>query len=98
MTMNIRTLAAVAVAALILTATASKAEILLQGQPDEQGVSDAADSTTDAANDRLLIVNGNTGHVVYDDGRDDLFCVTRRVVVGYNQWGYPIRKRTMHCR
>jgi hypothetical protein len=104
MTMNFRTLAAVAVAALILTATASKAEILLQSQPSEQGYSDAADaadSSTDAAsaaNDRLMIVNGNNGHVIYDDGRDDLFCVTRKVIVGYNEYGYPIRKRTMRCR
>lgn len=99
--MKIRTLAAIAVAALIVTATASKAEILLQGEAPEggytQGVTDTTEST-DAANDRLMIVNGNTGHVIYDDGRDDLFCVTRKVIVGYNEWGYPIRKRTMRCR
>ncbi len=50
------------------------------------------------ADDRLLIVNGNTGRVVYDDGRNDLFCVTRLRVVGYNDYGRPIRKRTMRCR
>ncbi len=50
------------------------------------------------ANDRLLIVNGNTGHVIYDDGRDDLFCVTRRRVVGYNDYGRRIWRRTMRCR
>jgi len=52
----------------------------------------------DSADDRLLIVNGQTGHVIYDDGRDDLFCVTRKVVVCYNEFGYPIRKRVMRCR
>lgn len=50
------------------------------------------------ANDRLMIVNGNTGHVIYDDGRDDLFCVTHRHVVGYNEYGRRIWRRTMRCR
>jgi hypothetical protein len=49
-------------------------------------------------NDRLLIVNGNTGHVVYDDGRNDLFCVTRRYVAYYNHHGRPVHRRTMRCR
>jgi hypothetical protein len=47
---------------------------------------------------RLLIVNGNTGHVIYDDGHDDLFCVTRKRFAGYNDYGYPVHRRTMHCR
>ena len=51
-----------------------------------------------SADDRLLIVNGNTGHVIYDDGSDDLFCVTRRVVIGYDEDGYPVRRRIMKCR
>lgn len=50
------------------------------------------------ASDRLLIVNGNTGRVVYDDGRDDLFCVTRKICVGYTSEGRPIFRRTMVCR
>ena len=49
-------------------------------------------------NERLVIVNGNTHHVIYDDGRDDLFCVTRRIVVGYTDAGRPIVRRTMRCR
>jgi hypothetical protein len=48
--------------------------------------------------DRLLIVNGNTGHVVYDDGRNDLFCVTRRYVAYYDYFGRPVTRRTMRCR
>jgi hypothetical protein len=48
--------------------------------------------------DRLLIVNGNTGHVVYDDGRNDLFCVTRRYVAYYDHFGRPVTRRTMRCR
>jgi hypothetical protein len=47
---------------------------------------------------RLLIVNGNSGHVVYDDGRNDLFCVTRRHFVGYNDYGHRVFRRTMRCR
>ncbi len=58
----------------------------------------AASQAETAADQRLLIVNGNTGHVIYDDGRDDLFCVTRRVVVGYTDEGHRIVRRRMHCR
>ena len=50
------------------------------------------------AKERLLIVNGNSGRVVYDDGRNDLFCVTRKVCVGYTFSGRPIYERTMVCR
>ncbi len=50
------------------------------------------------AEERLMIVNGNTGRVVYDDGYDDLICVTRRIIIGYNDYGRPIIRRTMHCR
>jgi hypothetical protein len=49
-------------------------------------------------NERLVIVNGNNHHVIYDDGKDDLFCVTRRIVVGYTDSGRPIFRRTMRCR
>lgn len=90
--MNIRTLAAIAVTALAFTATVAKADSVLQDETTDQT------TVADSASDRLLIVNGNTGHVIYDDGRDDLFCVTRKVVIGYDDWGRPIRKRTMHCR
>jgi len=55
-------------------------------------------SLAEEENNRLLIVNGNSGHVIYDDGRDDLFCVTRRRVVGYNDYGRRIWRRTMRCR
>lgn len=33
-------------------------------------------------NDRPMIIIGNSGHVIYDDGCEDLFCVTRRCVSG----------------
>jgi hypothetical protein len=95
--MTIRNLTAIALAAFVMTATAAKAEVLLLGASADQQTAQTTE-TGSAADDRLLIVNGNTGHVIYDDGRDDLFCVTRKVVVGYNEWGYPIRKRTMTCR
>jgi len=48
--------------------------------------------------EQLLIVDRNTGRVVYDDGVDDLFCVTKRVFVGYNRNGYAMYRRTMRCR
>lgn len=50
------------------------------------------------AEDRLMIVNGNTHEVIYDDGRDDLFCVTRVHVIGHNEYGRRIYRRTMRCR
>ncbi len=52
----------------------------------------------DAADNKLMIVNGHSGHVIYDDGRNDLFCVTRRHVVGYDDYGYRIYRRNMRCR
>jgi hypothetical protein len=60
------------------------------------GVSAHAETADKSQNSKLLIVNGN--HVIYDDGRNDLFCVTRRHVVGYNYYGRPIFRRTMRCR
>ncbi|KPL52490.1 MULTISPECIES: hypothetical protein [Hyphomicrobiales] len=51
-----------------------------------------------SAEDRLLIVNGNSGRVVYNDGRNDLFCVTRVVFSHYDYYGRPHYKRTMRCR
>ena len=48
--------------------------------------------------DRLMIVNGNTHEVIYDDGHDDLFCVTRVHIVGYSEYGRGIYRRTMRCR
>jgi hypothetical protein len=93
-TMTIRTLAATAVTILILAAPAARAAIVLQDETLARHSTDAVDS----AADRLLIVNANNGRVIYDDGRDDLFCVSRKVIVGYDHFGHPIRKRTMNCR
>jgi hypothetical protein len=61
-------------------------------------ISFAGAAKAQSSNDRLLIVNGNTGRVVYDDGRDDLFCVTRRYVAYYDYYGRPVHRRTMRCR
>lgn len=58
----------------------------------------AVNAAESDAQDRLLIVNGNSGRVIYDDGRNDLFCVTRTVVSGYDWYGRPYYKRTMKCR
>jgi hypothetical protein len=58
----------------------------------------AASAHADESNDRLMVVNGNTGHVIYNDGRDDLYCVTRRRVVAHDEWGRPIYRRKMRCR
>jgi hypothetical protein len=85
-------LAAGAAAALLIGfANASQAQILLV-QDDEI----TTQSRDVQADDRLLIVKDN--HVIYDDGRNDLFCVTRVVVAGYTYYGRPIYRRTMRCR
>jgi hypothetical protein len=49
------------------------------------------------SDNRLVIVSGNSGRVLYDDGYDDLFCVTR-VHHWYDEDGYRHRHRTMRCR
>jgi hypothetical protein len=58
----------------------------------------ASSAQANDSNNRLMIVNGNSGHVIYDDGRDDLFCVTRRYVTGYDYNGRRIVRRSMRCR
>ncbi len=50
-----------------------------------------------AADQRLLIINGNTHRVIYDDGHDDLLCVTRWYVTRDN-WGRRVFRRNMRCR
>ena len=92
--MYIRTLAAIAMTTLTLSASAAKAESFSQKEMSGADLTHVEEPTAD----RLLIVNGSNGRVIYDDGHDDLFCVTRKVVVGYDDWGQPIRKRTMRCR
>jgi hypothetical protein len=85
--MTIRAIVAIALTVLAIAASAKAEGFLPESTPP-----------TNSADDRLLILNGDTSHIVYDDGQDDLFCVTRKVVVGYNGWGFRIRKQTMHCR
>lgn len=88
-----RIITAISFLALLTAAPAARADAVLK-EPDEMVESTAQLS----ADDRLLIVNGNTGHVIYDDGRNDLFCVTRTVVVGYTYYGWPVYRRKMRCR
>jgi hypothetical protein len=47
---------------------------------------------------QMLIVDRNAARIIYDDGRNDLFCVTQRIRVGYNPQGAPIYRRIMRCR
>jgi hypothetical protein len=51
-----------------------------------------------AGQDRLLIFDRNKRRVIYDDGRNDLFCATGVYVAGYTWNGYPIYRRNMRCR
>ena len=96
-------IAAAAVATLSISFAASaKAQSLTVDQNDDEYMSEtvipAPAPVQSGSQDRLLIVNGNSGHVVYDDGRDDLFCVTRRYVAYYNYYGRPVYRRTIRCR
>lgn len=61
-------------------------------------VSSGTLSAAPGSEDRLMIVDGNKRRVIYDDGRDDLYCVTRRRVVRYDQYGRPVYRRNMRCR
>ena len=56
-----------------------------------------AQESDPSADDRLLIVDGASDQVIYDDGRDDLFCVTR-VQAWRDYYGYRHYYRTMRCR
>ena len=58
-------------------------------------LADPADSN--APDNRLVIVDGNSGQVIYDDGYDDLFCVTR-LHRWHDEWGHRHRYRSMRCR
>jgi hypothetical protein len=94
-------IAAAAVAALAFSfANAAKAQSLSVDQAEDEYMNETVAPGADQSEsqDRLLIVNGNNGHVVYDDGRDDLFCVTRRFVAYYNYHGRPVYRRTIRCR
>ena len=94
-------IAAAAVAALSISfASAAIAQPLSADHADDDHMSSTVipAPAQGQSQDRLLIVNGNNGHVVYDDGRDDLFCVTRRYVAYYNYHGRPVYRRTMRCR
>jgi hypothetical protein len=95
----IRTIIAAAATLLFAYAAPAKAQSLTIDQGDEEYMNEVVSPVTSAqGQDRLLIVNGNNGHVVYDDGRDDLFCVTRRYVAYYNYYGRPVFRRTIRCR
>lgn len=88
------TLATATLAGVLVGGTANAREVDFPDAP-EAGYSVGPRGNGDS---RLMIVNGNSGHVIYDDGRDDLYCVTRRVTVGYDYHGRPVRRRTMNCR
>jgi hypothetical protein len=45
----------------------------------------------------LVVVDGDRGRVVYDDGMDDGACVYRRKFVGYDYYGDPIFRKVMRC-
>lgn len=99
--MTIRSFVTTIVAAALIASavTAARADVYFLGSNDQHATDTAtATQVSDSADDRLLIVNGQNGRVIYDDGKDDLFCVTRKVVIGYNEFGEPIRKRVMRCR
>ncbi len=70
----------------------------LSGSARGQEVPNQDTSNQGSPNQRLLIVDGHTHRVVYDDGRDDLFCVTRRFIAYYDHYGRPVIRRTLRCR
>jgi hypothetical protein len=89
-----------AIAAALLTAVAvvpaAHAQVASAGTDPVAGSTSA--TAPDQASERLMIVNRNNGRVIYDDGRNDLFCATRVYIAGYSDWGRPIYRRNMRCR
>jgi hypothetical protein len=85
---------AVAVAMLVLLAATNPG---LAGQ-NENVAPNAAAPASNESNNRLMIINGNSGRVIYDDGRDDMFCVTRRYFAGWDYYGRRLYRHTMGCR
>jgi hypothetical protein len=69
----------------------------LAGQ-NENVAPNAAAPALNGSSYRLMIINGNSGSVIYDDGRDDMFCVTRHYFVGWDYYGRRLCRRTMECR
>jgi hypothetical protein len=66
--------------------------------PEYTGSQPAAQGADRADQDRLMIISRNTGRVIYDDGRNDMYCVTQRYVSAYDYYGRPIMRRSMRCR
>ena len=62
------------------------------------GFAAEAQAAPKRGNASLVIAEGDTGRVIYDDGNDDAFCVTRRRFVGFDWWGNPIFRRVVRCR
>jgi hypothetical protein len=92
-----RIIVTVALAAATTLSDFGPAAIAMAAETGTQPSPVRADGDADAAS-RLMIVNGHTGRVIYDDGYDDLFCVTRRIVIGYDDYDRPIFRRTLRCR
>jgi hypothetical protein len=89
------------IAAALLTVTAaavSSAHAQVASAGTDQPAAVGTATSLDQASERLMIVNRNTGRVIYDDGRNDLFCATSVYIAGYDDWGRPIRRRSMRCR
>jgi hypothetical protein len=85
---------AVAVATLALLAATDPG---LASQKEKVAPNAAAPARNES-HTRLMIINGNSGRVIYDDGYDDMFCVTRRYFVGWDYYGRRLYRRTMGCR
>jgi hypothetical protein len=62
------------------------------------GFGATADAKSHGPKNGFVIADGDTGRVLYDDGNDDAFCVTRRRFVGFDWYGEPIFRRVTRCR
>ena len=78
-------------------ATAGSGDQSAVAYNDNQAAGTYADDQS-VGQERLMIVDRNRRRVIYDDGRNDLFCVTGVYIAGYTWNGYPIYRRNMRCR
>jgi hypothetical protein len=92
-------MSAVAGAALFLAGAGhSQAQVLDLSRVQVIDQLQADDILEPSDDQRLMIVNTNTGQVIYNNGIPDLFCATGLVVVGHTHQGRRIVRRTMICR
>jgi len=90
------------IAATLITTSALSSTASAQTWSDEPAFALStpalAQTAMDEAENKLLIVDRDRGRVIYDNGRNDLYCAAGTYFIGYTYYGWPVYRRTMSCR